>query len=137
MYRLACDWVALSRCIVSTLFLDLGTRRVEGSASRPGRFLPPGKNRYPWYRRLGGPQDRSGQVRKISPPPGFDPRTFQPVPVAIPPELPAHYYKLTASKCFEHYLLIYRMRCTYNNWYTACVLCLLAAIRIGVEIQPR
>ena len=25
------------------------------------------------------PQDRSGQVRKISPPPGFDPRTVQPV----------------------------------------------------------
>jgi len=31
------------------------------------------------YRRLGGPQGRSGQVRKISPPPGFDPRTVQPV----------------------------------------------------------
>jgi hypothetical protein len=31
------------------------------------------------YRRLGGPQDRSGRVRKISPPPGFDPRTVQPV----------------------------------------------------------
>jgi hypothetical protein len=25
------------------------------------------------------PQDRSGRVRKISPPPGFDPRTFQPL----------------------------------------------------------
>jgi hypothetical protein len=43
----------------------------EGSASRPGRILLPGKTRYP----LCGPQDRSGQVRKISPPPGFDPRT--------------------------------------------------------------
>ena len=31
------------------------------------------------YRRLGGSQDRSGRVRKISPPPGFDPRTVQPV----------------------------------------------------------
>jgi hypothetical protein len=28
---------------------------------------------------LGGPQGRSGQVRKISPPPGFDPRTVQSV----------------------------------------------------------
>jgi hypothetical protein len=35
--------------------------------------------RYPLYRRLGGPQGRSEQVRKISPPPGFDPRTVQPV----------------------------------------------------------
>jgi hypothetical protein len=43
----------------------------EGSASRPGRTLPPGKIRYPLYRRLGGPQGRSGQVRKISPPTGI------------------------------------------------------------------
>jgi hypothetical protein len=26
----------------------------EGSASRPGRLLPPGKTRYPLFRRLGG-----------------------------------------------------------------------------------
>jgi hypothetical protein len=41
--------------------------------------LPPGKTRYPLHRRLGGLQGRSGKVRKISPPPGFDPRTIQPV----------------------------------------------------------
>ena len=41
--------------------------------------LPPGKTRYPLYRRLDGPQSRSGRVRKISPPPGFDPRTVQSV----------------------------------------------------------
>ena len=41
--------------------------------------LTPGKTRYPLYRRLGGPQSRSGRVRKILPPPGFDPRTVQPV----------------------------------------------------------
>ena len=34
--------------------------------------LPPGKPRYPLYGRLGGPQGRSGRVRKIPPPPkGF------------------------------------------------------------------
>jgi len=64
---------------IALLFLDHGTRRGEGSASRPGRTLPPGKTRYPLYRRLDGPQGRSGHVRKISPPPGFDPRTVQPV----------------------------------------------------------
>ena len=37
--------------------------------------LPPGKTRYPLYRRVGGSQDRSGRVRKISPPLGFDPLT--------------------------------------------------------------
>jgi hypothetical protein len=41
--------------------------------------LPPGKTRYPLYRRLGEPQGRSGRVRKISSPPGLDPRTVQPV----------------------------------------------------------
>jgi hypothetical protein len=41
--------------------------------------LPSGKTRYPLYRRLGGPQGQSRRVRKISPPTGFDPRTFQPV----------------------------------------------------------
>jgi hypothetical protein len=33
--------------------------------------LPPGKTRYPLYRGLGGPQGRSGRVRKISPPTGI------------------------------------------------------------------
>jgi len=47
--------------------------------SCPGRSLPPGKTPCPLYRRLGGLQGRSGQVRNISPPPGFDPRTVQPV----------------------------------------------------------
>ena len=51
----------------------------EGSASRPGRSLPPGKTRYPLYKRLSGPQGRFGQLREISPPPGFVPRTVQPV----------------------------------------------------------
>jgi hypothetical protein len=51
----------------------------EGSASCCSRFLPLGKTRYPLYRRLGGPQGRSGKVRKILPPPGFDPWTVQPV----------------------------------------------------------
>ena len=41
--------------------------------------LPSGKNQYLLYRRLGDPQGLSGQVRKISSPPGLDPRTAQPV----------------------------------------------------------
>jgi len=41
--------------------------------------LPPGKTRYPLYRRLGWPQGRTGRVRKTSPPPGLDRRTVQPV----------------------------------------------------------
>jgi hypothetical protein len=41
--------------------------------------LPPGKTRFPLYMRLGGQQGRYGRVRKISPLPGFGPRTVQPV----------------------------------------------------------
>ena len=51
----------------------------KGSALRPGRSLSPEKTRYLLYRRLVGSQGRSGQMWKISPPPGFDPRTVQPV----------------------------------------------------------
>jgi hypothetical protein len=63
---------------IALLFLDLGARRerVVSATHRP--LYPPVKTRYPLYRRLGGPQRRSGRVRKISPPPGFDPRTVQP-----------------------------------------------------------
>jgi hypothetical protein len=64
---------------IALLFLDHGTRRGEGSASRPGRSLLPKKSRYPLYRRLGGPQGRSGQVGKISTPTGIRSRTVQPV----------------------------------------------------------
>jgi hypothetical protein len=60
-------------------FLDLGARRGWVVRTTPPAALPPGKTRYPLYRRLGGPQGPSGQVRKISPTPGFDRRTIQPV----------------------------------------------------------
>jgi len=39
----------------------------EWSASRPGRTLLPGKTRYPFYRRLGGPHRRSGRAEKSRP----------------------------------------------------------------------
>ena len=51
----------------------------EGSASHPARSFPPGKTRYPLYMKLVGPQGQCGQVRKISPPPGSDCQTIQPV----------------------------------------------------------
>ena len=41
--------------------------------------LPPEKTRYLMYRRLGGPQGRSGRVRKNLAPTGLDLRTVQPV----------------------------------------------------------
>jgi len=49
---------------------------VGGQCHAPAA-LPPGKARYPIYRRVSGPQDRSGRERKLSPPPEFDPRIVQ------------------------------------------------------------
>jgi len=50
----------------------------EWSAVSPGRTLPPGKTRYPFYRRLGGPQGRSGPAKNLVPT-GIRSRTVQPV----------------------------------------------------------
>ena len=52
--------------------------RGKWSAARPGRTLPPGKTRYPFYRRLGGPQGRSGRAQSLVPT-GIRSRTVQPV----------------------------------------------------------
>ena len=39
----------------------------ECSAARPRRTLPPGKTRYPLYRRMGGLQERSGRAENLVP----------------------------------------------------------------------
>ena len=49
----------------------------EGGQSQAPPTVPPGLIRYPLSRGLDGPQGRSGWMWKISPPPGFDPRTVQ------------------------------------------------------------
>ena len=50
----------------------------EWSAARPGRTLSPEKTRYPFYRRLDGPQGRSGRAENLVPT-GIRSRTVQPV----------------------------------------------------------
>jgi hypothetical protein len=88
-------------------FFNLGARWGGWSTPRPGRFTLGKEVRYPLYRRLGGPQGRSGRVRKISPPPGFDPQTVQPIAshYAIPAQ---NECRLLYSKMFDfnksHYL---------------------------------
>ena len=52
---------------IALLFLDHGTRRGWRATSRPGQSLLPGKTRYPLYRRLGGPQGRSGRAENLAP----------------------------------------------------------------------
>ena len=57
------------------------TAALEGgelSAAHPGCTLPPGKTRYPFYSRLGGPQGQSGQAENLVPT-GIRSQTVQPV----------------------------------------------------------
>jgi len=63
---------------IALLFHVRGTRRGEWSAARPGRTLPSGKTRYPFYRRLGGPEGRSGRAENLVPT-GIRSRTLQPI----------------------------------------------------------
>ena len=105
---------------IALLFLDHGTRRwVRGQRHAQPHFTP-GKSRYSLYRRLGWPQGRSGHVRKISLPPGFDPRIFQ--PVAIPTTLPGPLLcfplvKLLVICCIQKRLRLHKLQRMYNrNW---------------------
>jgi len=59
----------------------------ERSAARPGRTLHPGKTQYPFYRRMGGPQGRSGRAENFIST-GIRSQTIQPT-VTIPTELPS------------------------------------------------
>jgi hypothetical protein len=59
----------------------------------PGRSTTEKNNWHPLHRRMGGPQGGSGEVRKISPPPGSDPWTTQPAASRYTDyAIPAHYY---------------------------------------------
>ena len=73
---------------IALLFHDRGIRRGEWSAARHGRTLPPGKTRYPLYRRLGAPQGRSGRAENLVPPRDSIPDRPVRSSVAIPTELP-------------------------------------------------
>jgi hypothetical protein len=69
-----------SRGIV-LLFPDHGTRRWWEVSVTPRPLFTPGKDPVIIVQEAGGLQTRFGQVRKISPPPGFDRRTVQPVAI--------------------------------------------------------
>jgi len=85
MVRCSCYMSGVAQRVDSgtaVLFHDRGTRRGEWSASRPGRPLPPGKTRYPFYRRLVGPQGWSGRAENLVPT-GIRSRTVQPVVIRL------------------------------------------------------
>ena len=74
------------------------------STPRSDHFTPGKETRNSLYRRLAGPQGRSGRVRKISPTPRFDPRTVQQVASrytdwAIPAHIRTRYIILLHTLC--------------------------------------
>jgi hypothetical protein len=96
----------------------------------PGRFTPGKETRYPLYRRLGGPQGRSGRLRKLSPPPGFDPRTVQSVAIRYTDyAIPAHLYVVYTiyivytiyCMCMCMYIHIHTNVC--SCFFSICVWC--------------
>jgi len=91
----------VGRC-TALLLHDRGTRRGEWSAARPGPALPPVKTRYPFYRRLGGPQGRSGRAENLVPT-GIQSRTVQPVRSL---QIQSYFWK-PLSNCFVKQLIAF------------------------------
>ena len=82
----------------------MGGQRLASAA------LLPEKTRYPLYRRLDGPQGRSGRVQKISPPLEFDPRTVRPIA--------SHYidWAIPAHICIYVYIYADNITVLYDQW---------------------
>jgi len=97
--------------------------RSEWSAARPGRTLPPGRNRYRFYRRLVGPQDRSENLVTT----GIRSRTVQPVAQSLYRlSYPAHIYM-----CVYIYIYIY----IYINFLKIDSAFYLDCVRAGVKTR--
>ena len=123
------------------------TAALEGgdwSAESPGRTLLPGKTRYPIYRRVGGPQGRSGRAKNLVPT-GIRSRTVQPVSVTIPTELPGPHYFICTLKLMPKKHLVqcrytsYRQKRDYRS--PVCIFHLLCSLviflRVGSSIRGR
>ena len=83
--------------------------------------LPPGNTRYPLYRRLGRPQGRSGRVRKISSPLGFNPQTVQLLyQLCCPGPRMVIFLPFVKSQCLAVNVYCVRTKC--------CVLCKLFCV---------
>ena len=106
------------------MFWTTALERGEGSALRPGHFLPPGKTRYPFYRRLGGNQSRSGQW-KISPHRDSIPGPSRPYSVAIPTELSRPTVLIQ----------VYKNKQTHKTQQTLCSMCGVTRLHLLVIVN--
>ena len=97
----------------------------EWSAARPGRILPLGMTRYPFYKRLGGAQGRSGRAKNLAPT-EIRSRTVQPLAQSLYRlSYPAH----NQIRSFQKPLLrLNVLRCTHDLYqWVQSVPCLCAA----------
>ena len=99
-------WAGLDRCGKSRPHRDsIPERPALSSVAIPTELPgPPGKTRYPLYRRLGGPQGRCGRAENIVPT-GIRSRTFQ--------HLAQSLYRLSYP---AHVRIIYNMHIIYNHY---------------------
>ena len=118
----------------STLSLTTAIDGVGGQC-QASDTLPPRKTRYPLYRRVGGPQERSGRVRETSPPPGFEPRTVRSQSLHRlrdpgPHQLNINVWKQNAEKyghckrkewCRTWEICIIRNIMRFKSWKIACL----------------
>jgi len=124
----------------------------EWSAARPGRTLPPGKTRYPFYRRLCGPQGRSERSENLVPTGIRSPDLSARSSVAIPTELPGPLIKLLVNRkpetmyiCTYVYMRVYRIKSLFYQVYyvfrcallrnTSAILQVLTAHRLDSDKQ--
>jgi hypothetical protein len=84
---------------------------MRASVQRPGRFTPENKPGTHYIEGWVDPR-QSGRVRKISPPPGLDPRTVQPVASRYTD------WVIPAYSCFK---ILYYISNYYILWYTYTV----------------
>ena len=83
----------------------------EWSAARPSRTLPPGKTRYPFYRRLGGTQGRSRRAEKLVPT-GIRSRTVHPAVSRYTNWATRHTYRLVEYKFTSCHSFVNILKCT-------------------------
>ena len=113
----------------STFSLTSALDGVDAQRQTPAA-LTPGKTRCPLYRGLWMPQVRSGRVRKISPSPGFDPRTVQPVASRYTDcDIPTHQWDSFSSEYFDFPLSL--SFCHYynsSNYRRSCIIFVTASL---------
>jgi len=114
----------VGRCI-ALLFHDRDTRSglVFSSTLRPQ--FSPGKTRYPFYRRLGRLQSRSGRMENLVPT-GFRSQTFQPLAhslywLSYPRPLPTHKHIYIYIHIYIFYWLLNTTWMSHRNTKLLCV----------------